>query len=793
MVNAAVMRPLPMPRWCTVPSVLLAALLAALVSGCAGDPLDPLPPMTPGTDANQVVPYDGPSYDFRTTARGFEVRRGNGPWQPFYQVGMNFGTAIPGTSPGDFTATRAQLARWIEATADLGCNSIRTYTVQSPTFYEELRRWNVTHPDRPLFLLQGAWLHEPEDATPDYLSPAIRLWWRDEIERVIDAVHGNRTLPPGSWDRPNNYGRAHGVFRADVSPWLMGWLIGREIEPYTIRNSHALHPQERSYQGAYFSLSDATPIETFVVGNLDYTVAYEMQHYRAQHPVGFSNWPTLDPLRHETEPPLPHSVEDTYSIHLDRVRINEAAFDRGMFMSYHAYPYYPDFILYAPEYQVRDAQGVNSYLGYLRALRAFHRNFAVIIAETGIPSSQGPAHMAPSGMNHGGLNELEQGRALARELETVVAAEMNGFSIFAIIDEWFKRTWIVDMIDAPRERRQYWHNMMSPEQNFGLLGIRAGPVGRHHVVDGRENDWSRAPQVVGQSAPLVPARDGYDPARTLRDLTIEHDEAYLHLRLRVENLDPDGDGRPDWDRVDYLFAFDTLDPNRGDSRLSPDGLLGVERRVEFVLRIDGASAATLSVDRPYDLFGAWHRFREPWQLYRTTANDAGVFNLMRTITNAEYVYRDQTLAAQISPEIGRLPTGAEAQNSNTNFWYDARTGVIEVRVPWNLLQFSDPSRRMVVDGDGAEPRTLATRQTSEVAVMVVSFSGAGENESTVADSLPRARPSGAGWVIPAAGAARYTWPVWDTPTWHEYRKASFDVLRDALPRFLPASRRPPLG
>ena len=41
--------------------------------------------------------------------------------------------------------------------------------------------------------------------------------------------------------------------------------------------------------------------------------------------------------------------------------------------------------------------------------------------------------------------------------------------LFAWIDEWFKITWITNPIGTVPSRRHFWHNMTSPEQNFGLI------------------------------------------------------------------------------------------------------------------------------------------------------------------------------------------------------------------------------------------------------------------------------------------------------------------------------------
>ncbi len=771
---------------------LVTVALAACVPACEYiNPDD-----DEGTEGRLSYVAQAPVFETRASDRGFQLRRPGRDWEDFYAIGMNFGTTIPGMNPGDFAATGEQIARWIEATADLGCNSIRTYTVQSPAFYVELRKWNLAHPDRALLLLQGAWLDEPEhvgNELPDYLSAYMHNWFRDEIERVIDVVHGNRIIAEPSAEKPFNRGRAHGTFTADVSPWLLGWLIGREVEPYTIQNSHALHPKDRHYAGAYFTLDDGMPIEAFIVQYLDYTVAYETTYYKHQHPVGFSNWPTLDPLHHATEPPFPESSEDAYDVDLVKAKVDTTKFDRGVFYSYHAYPYYPDFLLNSPDYQVSDDEGLNSYLGYLRDLRQHYKGMTLIVGETGVPSSQGTAHFAKSGLNHGALNQEQQGNGFVREIKTVTNAGLNGTFLFALIDEWFKRTWIVDRVAFPPERRPMWHNVMSPEQNFGIIALRAGAEGNFHTIDGNIDDWKSAPNTKKSDPVVVPANDGQDAARNIRALTVEHDEAYVHVKLDVENLDPDGDGKVDWDKLDYVVAFDTIDPDRGDSRIVADKTVGVERRAEFIVRIHSDSDVQFLVDRPYDTFGIWHKRREPWQMYRTVKNDDGLWNITQTLTNVEYIYKDVSFAPEQHQITGQLPVGVEEANSLTNFWYSIANNTIELRIPWNMLLFSDPSMRRVIDdfGKAQGGPEVDTTETPEIAVVAASFAGTGEDENSFADSLPRAKLKDGVYWIPAAGAARHAWDKWDTPTFHEYRKKGFDILKAQIPNVTPPSIKLP--
>lgn len=759
-------------RWIVGLFLVFAASACGELDG--GKPLDP-------------VPEGPPRFEFRSTAEGFELRRpGAETFEPFFPAGINLGLAVPGSLPGEFLASSEQIARWIEASAELGLNVLRIYTVQSPEFYEELRRWNLENPDRPLFLLQGAWLKEPDRSPADYLDEENRLWFRDELEKVVDVVHGNREIPPGSPERPMNWGRAYGRFTADVSPWLMGWLIGREVEPETLASSYERHGEERSYEGHYFRISDGDPFEAYIAESFDYLVAIEESRYGTTHPIAFSNWPTLDPLVHPTEPPYPISSEERFALDMRKIEV-DVSFTPGVFISYHAYPYYPDFIVYQPDYQVSDAQGLNSYLGYLRDLRQYYEGYAVMISEIGLPSSQGSAKRIVSGLDHGGLDEVEQGEGLLRTLDAIVDSGLHGFCVFSIVDEWFKRAWIVDPIELPAERRHLWFNPMNPEQNFGLIALRPGSEERFHFVDGEGDEWLASPLLSKEGDAVSPLGDGFDPMRNLRGLRVEHDEGYLHLLLEVEDLDPMGLGILDWSKVEYWLAFDTIDPERGDGFLDPGGTLAVDRRVEFLLRL-GADGLTLLVDRPYDLYGVWHGLREPWQEHRTVRNDDGVFHLMRNLTNWEYVYEGEQLGGFVDDEIGRLPVGHEAKKSDTNLWYSLADGTLELRIPWSLLYVSDPSTRSVIDDRGGATRPLGTSVTEGIAVAAMSLAGdPGEGAAPVlVDTFGTPTREGEGWRIAPDGFALYTWDGWDEGEvrYHEVRKASFWILQEGLPALL---------
>jgi hypothetical protein len=376
---------------------------------------------------------------------------------PFFLKGMNLGVAVPGTFPGQLAATRQQYASWFKEIKETGFNSIRLYTLHYPRFYEVLDSFNRDNPQNPLLFFQGVWLNEQ---LPNYEDDLFFMadTFRAEIEENVDCVHGNRLISV-------RQGKAFGDYSHDVSKWCLGYIIGREVHPGEVLTTNQNHPGIDNFEGNHFSINYASASEVWFTEKLNHLVDYEVQTYNIQRPVSVSSWPTLDPLNHPEEP---NDYEDSASLDFSKI-VSENA-PAGMFISYHAYPYYPDFISVQSNYQdYNDNYGPNSYLGYLTELKSHYEKFPVIIAEYGVPSSWGIAHYATSGINHGGFDEQRQGEANIRMLKTMEQSGCGGGIQFAWIDEWFKRTWITDPVDYDPQSRILWHNISAAEQNYGVL------------------------------------------------------------------------------------------------------------------------------------------------------------------------------------------------------------------------------------------------------------------------------------------------------------------------------------
>lgn len=680
----------------------------------------------------------------RTKGDEFEILI-QGEWRPFTMIGVNMGLTTPGHQPGEFAFECGDVDRWLELIGEMGANSIRTYTLLSPTFYQALAAYQRRHPDRPLWLVQGVWLDELDVVgSNDYFDAEQEF--RDETKRVIDAIHGNAEIDL-------RYGKAFGTFDADVSAWTIAFIVGHELEPYLVQDTNAMHAGMSSFAGDYLTLPGGTPMEAWVTSLLDGVIAYGEEAYGMQRPVSWSNWPTLDPLYHPTEP---HgegaSAEDFEQLDLGNVERSAAA-DAGFFVSYHAYPYYPEFVIYDPGYvAVEDAQGENSYMGYLLDLKHHYADIPLVVAETGVPSSRGVGKYAPSGMHHGGHDEQAQGVHMARTLRTAIDANADGVFLFALMDEWFKRAWVVERLELPPDRRHMWHNRMNPEQNFGVLAMEPDMPGTR-TLDGKVGDWDGSALAEASSGPI-------------RALWAAADAAHLTLRLDVEP-------GVDFAKRVFYVGIDTYGAELGDSRF-PDGLDATsdDARLEFVVRLGGEDDTEVVVDRPYDVYGLWHYLLEDWQKAASAKNDDGLYNPIRTIVNFELEDDAGTkIAERVDQQTGLLRRGtadpeSKSYDSLADWQVDTEAGHIEVRIPWTLLNVTDPSQRLVLADTPGTP----ARETKIT-----------DGFRFVAVSATRGEAPEVEQRLPQKGATKtFAWATWDAPTWRERIKPSYYVVQQEM-------------
>jgi hypothetical protein len=685
----------------------------------------------------------------RARGDGFEVLTEAG-WEPFYVNGVNLGAALPGKHPSEFPSS-ATYAEWIEQIGAMGANTVRVYTIHPPSFYRALERYNQAHPDQPLWLVHGVWTGLPP--RHDFGDYTWNAQFTAEMHRVVDLLHGRADIP----DRP---GHASGFYTADVSRWTLAYIIGREWEPYAVQAYDQAHPGAHAWRGRFLGVSGGTATEVWLARTLDRLVAYETDRYSVQRPVAFASWPTLDPLFHQTETSIAEDRamrglvvdDDTLQHDDDVVAVDPSVikvtngFNAGVFAAYHAYPYYPDFIVLG-----------GGYSEYLRRLKQRHPDMPVLIAEYGVPTSLGIAHLSPEGWHHGGHTEAEMAEINATLTRLIADRGMAGGIVFAWIDEWFKQNWLVAPLELPQDRRRFWLSRMNPEQQYGVLAVDPEPRLPGATLTDRVEAWQEVPPLYGG---------------TVRALA---DEAYL--RLLVTPTDTSG-------RDSILIGIDVLDPQSGSFRwpggadsVLPAGLEFVIVATAHEVRVvaDPAanpfrirrqamlrdSLATMPVGRPPPgLFqGAYDQV--PRFLLGGARHTDGQFDSLRVVTNRVRLSRDGVEFAASGYDRGVIPSGPEPDG----FWErDTTRGLLEIRVPWSLLNVADPSTRSVLTNSLEESSGFATRPVESIGILLAVRSEDGT------------------WCTwPATGraddVARFTWDPWDDPRWRIRPRPLYEALQ----------------
>jgi hypothetical protein len=709
------------------------------------------------------------AYPARTNRDRFEVRTARG-WEPFYIKGVNLGAALPGRHPSQFPDS-ATYVRWIEQMAAMEANTVRVYTIHPPHFYGALYDWNRRHPDAPLWIIHGVWAELPPEN--DFADPRWEGEFFREMRHVVDLLHGRADIPviPG---------RAGGAYTADVSPWVLAYIIGREWESHSVVTFNRRRPELQGFRGRFLTVQGGTPMDAWLGKASEHMVAYETDTYRAQRPIAYTNWPTLDPLSHPTEStvaeeseirrslgeqvPAQPAAEDNDDIGLDaNLATPTDAFPAGWFASYHAYPYYPDFMVLDPGYnQARSSEGPSNYFGYLVELKRHHDHMPVVISEYGVPASIGSAHLQPQGWHHGGHSEARMAQINARLTREIAEAGMAGGAIFAWIDEWFKKNWIVIDFEIPQDRNRLWYNRLDAEQHYGMLAMDPGEVVAGATLRDRVASWRRMPALYAT------------PQGTLRAAS---DEAYLWLFFEGA-----GGRLPE----ELMLGFDVLKPEAGDFRWP--GRVGGRLPVglEFALRatadevrlmadpssnplrtdenqsIPGqpAAAPTIADPLPGYFEGRFQRrFNRP---YRSQANEDGVYDSLRVLTNNRRFARDRTEYPGMGYDRGILWPGGPPDG----LWERLpEAGVMEIRIPWMLLNFTDPSeRRVLQDPEGAVPAAFGTVTVDGIRILAAARDGSAWRQ----------------W--PASGreadVALFTWNTWEEPRWRERVRPVYDAMRE---------------
>lgn len=547
--------------------------------------------------------------------------------KPFFMKGVNLGAALPGKTFTEFPTDKLVYKNWLEQMSMMNINTLRVYTLLPPTFYQALYEFNSER-ETPIYLLQEIWPEEyPENH--DYLGEEYNETYQTEIEYAVHAIHGNINIPTREF-------RAYGVYQYDVSPYLIGYLVGREMEPEEVRATDEINAGYE-YIGNYLhSIKGASPTEAWLAQSCDYALAIEDLFYGDSPLVAIVSWPTLDPKSHDSEwstvTRKERKFNDNTVVDINHIGINKETVS-GFFGAYHIYPNYPDFMNNELVYnEYTDDHGRFRYGGYLEEFMSGHSKYPAVVAEYGIATSQSTSHYSPDGYHHGGMSEIEQGEGIIRMTDAIVREGYAGAIIFEWMDEWAKKTWSTEPYMIPYEQNQYWHNKLDPEQNYGLLAV-----------------------------------EGLEPSyETIGPISMGQNASYIFLKINEKEL--------------QLLStdeekFDTI-------KLTIDTVKETPRINEFILEI--SSTSKILVNPGYNWIGG---------NYKSVEFPDDNYEELRQLVNSENTSMFGDIVKEREMNYSKLKYGSFDNPLNT-VYFDGESWI--VRIPYGILGISDPTKNKVL-------------------------------------------------------------------------------------------------
>lgn len=712
---------------------------------------------------------DRPVTTFMKTDSDTIYMERDGTYQPFEIRGVDLGAGIPGEWATDFAIDKETYLRWFSMIQELGANTIRVYTILHADFYNAFYEYNIQREEagkEPLWLLHGLWVDDySHNSHKSIYDEGLLPEMIEDGKTIVDIIHGEKFLLGRDGD-------GSGFYHRDVSRWVLGYILGVEWEASQVTYTNQVHSDKTSYQGQYMATTeDATPFEAALAQLGDAIIGYESTRYKQQRLVAFSNWPTTDPFCYSL-------VTSTYrfktaSVNVEHIQPTQQ-FISGYFTSYHIYPYFPDFLQTEQEAQqftedqlnvlfgknqvatitqrlsalgapsvhdyltsadYYDSQGrFNTYYAYLKAINNFH-NIPVVISEYGVTTGRGRAQVdVNTGRSQGFLTEQQQGQYLIECYQDIINAGSAGSCLFSWQDEWFKRTWntlhAVDLLKTP-----YWSDYQTNEQFYGLLTFDPGTEQSVCYVDGDPSEWTEDNPVWQENG---------------LELSMQYDEKFLYFY--VQGFDPQ--------QSTLYIPLDTT-PKSG-STYCENYDISFDRPCDFVIAIDGTDNSRVVVQERYEVLKANY-----WEFYDTTdpyisqpERDSPRFvNIdlaMRLYDIVPNLNSNET--AGESYETGKLRHGnanpdAPDFDSLADFCFTGDG--VEIRIPWQLLNFSNPSEMMIHD-DYYEHYGIENLHIDDMYVGAVL---AGDQTRAVLSSFPLK-----GWGKDV--------------TYHERLKESYYILQD---------------
>lgn len=544
----------------------------------------------------------------------------------------------------DYSIDEETYLRWFKEIQQMGANTIRISTIYDDQFYKAFYKYNKDN-KQPLYLIQGIRAATDEFETKRKIDQFefYQTLLNDGLH-VVDLIHGKKIL------LTNNH-KGNGFYFYDISPWVIGYLIGDEWDQDTISYINDTLEKEDTYNGEYVSTTkQSTNFEIMMAKLIEKIVSYEAKKYHTQRLISVNSTFLMDPFQYQEHFAVQIGKLNNFTI--DHIKPT-SKMKSGLFASY-AYEHfdYPLLPLIEPK-QLKSYPNVKDYFDLLNKAH----KMPVIISSIGYPSD--------SYLN----NEEKQEDILLKQLKMFDKFGYNGSIIRSWQDVWdrraFETSYAVDL-----QQIHEWHDPLTSRQHFGLIGFQPYRDNTLMKIDGKNDDW----QDVEESF-----KNGKTKIATTRDHT------YLYLWLEDSTIIKD---KP------FYIAFDTH-PKLGNE--NPNVVKSTfDKKMDFILKVDPSVGAKMYVHERYQSvrqnFLELTNGRNPY--FNDPEIDSNKFEAIKflklnkkILSEEEFTNRKKVFHYKFE-DIHPLKILDEENQELADIAID--NGKMEIRIPYQLLNVYDP-------------------------------------------------------------------------------------------------------
>lgn len=603
---------------------------------------------------------------FKTEDKTIYIKNSNDKYMPLLIKGVDLSSSIAGHYGTDYAVDRKTWLKWFQQIQDMGANTIRIYTIYDDTFYNAFYEYNSKRQE-PLYLMQGIQVTDyAKNSGQDAYSEEFYGNLKEDSIDAVDVIHGRKIIPLGRRKGGGNY-------KKDISPWVLGYVVGNEWNSGTIAYTNHKGSYNTSYEGQYFATTeDATAFQVMLAKIIDDMVDYESKKYKTQRLVSFINDPQNDPF----------AYDKFYAKQLGKYNRLDAEnivptdkLESGYFASYRLYEFLPGFSDYFSAEQkaelsniLKDLNQEFFYDGYTQILAEYH-SMPVVITGYGFSSARGTDDV------DGPMTEEEQGKALVSTYKDIVNSGCSGAFISTWQDEWQRRTWntsyAVDITETYR-----WYDAQTNGQGFGLLSFYPGDKEYATYVDGDLSEWTEKDNII-------------DNENT--SLSVRYDTSFLYLLIEKEGIT---------EQTPIYIPIDSTPKTGSKKSENPD--IRFEREADFLLYLSGRHNSRLLVQSRYESLRENYlmqiKGQDPFVSF-PSKNSSEFVPINMILRNKKLITKGMMESEINSMELfdtyetGKLTYGngnpySSEYNSLADFYYGY--DFVEVRIPWQLLNFFNP-------------------------------------------------------------------------------------------------------